>query len=83
MVVNMFKMRSDIRSINIAGMGCSASVIAIDVAKDMLAVRTSSSFYPFFPQSSAASFAPLFAPFSKMAMSFTSLTFHLSFISFT
>lgn len=39
MVVNKFKMRSDIRSINIAGMGCSASVIAIDIAKDMLAVR--------------------------------------------
>eukprot|EP00884_Botryococcus_braunii_P014068 jgi/Botrbrau1/22662/Bobra.0132s0008.1 len=37
MVVNMFKMRSDIRSVNVAGMGCSASVIAIDVAKDMLA----------------------------------------------
>lgn len=39
MVVNKFKLRNDIRSINLAGMGCSASVIAIDIAKDMLAVR--------------------------------------------
>ncbi len=39
MIINKFKMRSDIKSFNLAGMGCSAGVIAIDLAKDMLQVR--------------------------------------------
>ena len=38
MLVNHFKMRSDILSHNLAGMGCSAGVIAVDVAKHFLEV---------------------------------------------
>ena len=32
-IVNEFKMRSDIRSFNLAGMGCSASLISVDLVK--------------------------------------------------
>ena len=35
-------MRSDIRSYNLAGMGCSAGLIAIDLAKHLLASRPGS-----------------------------------------
>ncbi|KAE9620382.1 hypothetical protein Lal_00019382 [Lupinus albus] len=38
MIVNKYKMLGDIRSYNLGGMGCSAGVIAIDLAKDMLQV---------------------------------------------
>mmetsp|Transcript_15144 Transcript_15144/g.34981 ORF Transcript_15144/g.34981 Transcript_15144/m.34981 type:complete len:537 (-) Transcript_15144:76-1686(-) len=34
-----FGMRSDLQSYNLAGMGCSASVIAVDLAKDLLNAR--------------------------------------------
>ncbi len=36
MIVNKYKMRGNIRSFNLGGMGCSASVISIDLAKDIL-----------------------------------------------
>ncbi|KAM0035470.1 putative very-long-chain 3-oxoacyl-CoA synthase [Helianthus debilis subsp. tardiflorus] len=36
MIVNKYKLRSNIKSFNLGGMGCSAGVIAIDLAKDML-----------------------------------------------
>lgn len=36
MVINHFKMRSNIISYNLSGMGCSASPIAIDLAQQML-----------------------------------------------
>ncbi|CDY10355.1 BnaCnng02560D [Brassica napus] len=39
MVVNKYKLRSNIKSINLGGMGCSAGVIAIDLAKDLLQVH--------------------------------------------
>lgn len=39
MIVNRYKLRSNIRSFNLGGMGCSAGVIAIDLAKDMLQVH--------------------------------------------
>ena len=32
-IVNEFKMRSDIRSFNLSGMGCSASLISVDLVK--------------------------------------------------
>lgn len=38
MIINKFKMRSDIHSYNLAGMGCSAGVIAIDLARELLQV---------------------------------------------
>ncbi len=36
MIVNHFKMRSDLISYNLAGMGCSAGVIAIGLAERLL-----------------------------------------------
>lgn len=39
MVVNKYKMRTNVRSFNLAGMGCSAGVIAVDLAKDLLQVH--------------------------------------------
>mmetsp|Transcript_18315 Transcript_18315/g.51291 ORF Transcript_18315/g.51291 Transcript_18315/m.51291 type:complete len:449 (-) Transcript_18315:627-1973(-) len=38
MLVNHYKMRSDILTYNLAGMGCSAGVIAIQLAKELLQV---------------------------------------------
>lgn len=42
MIVNKYKMRGNIRTYNLGGMGCSAGVIAIDLAKDMLQVHGNS-----------------------------------------
>ncbi|XP_043713279.1 3-ketoacyl-CoA synthase 4-like [Telopea speciosissima] len=39
MIVNKYKLRGNIKSYNLGGMGCSAGVIAIDLAKDMLQVH--------------------------------------------
>ncbi|KAJ0805002.1 putative very-long-chain 3-oxoacyl-CoA synthase [Helianthus annuus] len=39
MIVNKYKLRGNIKSFNLGGMGCSAGVIAIDLAKDMLQVQ--------------------------------------------
>lgn len=39
MIVNHFKMRSNIQTYNLSGMGCSAGVISIDLAKDLLQVH--------------------------------------------
>ncbi|ERN02947.1 hypothetical protein AMTRI_Chr04g249870 [Amborella trichopoda] len=39
MVVNKYKMRSNIKSFNLSGMGCSAGVISIDLARDLLQVH--------------------------------------------
>lgn len=39
MVINRFGMRSDIDSYNLAGMGCSAGVLAIGLANKLLRVR--------------------------------------------
>ncbi|KAK4477083.1 hypothetical protein RD792_016291 [Penstemon davidsonii] len=36
MIVNKYKLRGNIKTFNLGGMGCSAGVIAIDLAKDML-----------------------------------------------
>ena len=38
-IINHFKMREDVRSFELDGMGCSASLIAIDLAKDILQAR--------------------------------------------
>ena len=37
-VVRHFKFKSSIRTVNLSGMGCAASVIAVDIARDMLKV---------------------------------------------
>ncbi|GMN53538.1 hypothetical protein TIFTF001_022668 [Ficus carica] len=36
MVINHFKLRNDVQSFNLGGMGCAAGIVAIDVAKDLL-----------------------------------------------
>jgi len=38
MIVNRYKMRDDIKSVNLSGMGCSTGLIAIDLAKDLLRI---------------------------------------------
>ncbi|CAM8919606.1 unnamed protein product [Rhodiola kirilowii] len=42
MVINHYKLRGNIRSFNLGGMGCSAGLISIDLAKDMLQVHPNS-----------------------------------------
>ena len=39
MVVNHFGMRPDIKTYNLSGMGCSAGIIALGLAKELLQVR--------------------------------------------
>ncbi|CAM6129320.1 unnamed protein product [Calypogeia fissa] len=41
MIVNHYKMRGNIKSLNLGGMGCSAGIISIDLAKDLLQVHGS------------------------------------------
>ncbi|CAI9110686.1 OLC1v1010753C1 [Oldenlandia corymbosa var. corymbosa] len=42
MVINKYKMRSNIKSFNLSGMGCSAGLISIDLARDLLQVYPNS-----------------------------------------
>ncbi|KAF0935104.1 hypothetical protein E2562_030391 [Oryza meyeriana var. granulata] len=42
MVVNHYKLRGNITSYNLGGMGCSAGLLAIDLAKDLLQVHPNS-----------------------------------------
>ncbi|KAG1330553.1 3-ketoacyl-CoA synthase 6 [Cocos nucifera] len=42
MIVNKYKLRSNIRSFNLSGMGCSAGLISIDLARDILQVHPNS-----------------------------------------
>jgi 3-ketoacyl-CoA synthase len=42
MVVNKFKMRSNVMSFHLSGMGCSAGIIAVGLAKDLLRVHRNS-----------------------------------------
>ncbi|KAJ8627146.1 hypothetical protein MRB53_020453 [Persea americana] len=39
MIVNRYKLRSNINSFNLGGMGCSAGVISVDLAKQLLQVQ--------------------------------------------
>ncbi|XP_022140855.1 3-ketoacyl-CoA synthase 5-like [Momordica charantia] len=41
-VINRFSMRSDIKSYNLSGMGCSASAVAIQLAENLLQVHENS-----------------------------------------
>ncbi|KAG4984564.1 hypothetical protein JHK87_029313 [Glycine soja] len=36
MVINKYKLRSNIKSFNLSGMGCSAGLISVDLARDLL-----------------------------------------------
>ncbi|KAL6645126.1 hypothetical protein ACP70R_016734 [Stipagrostis hirtigluma subsp. patula] len=40
MIINKYKLRNNIRSFNLSGMGCSAGLISIDLARDMLQLCT-------------------------------------------
>lgn len=40
MIVNYFKFKSNVVTYNLSGMGCSAGVIAISLARELLQVRT-------------------------------------------
>ncbi|KAJ4821491.1 3-ketoacyl-CoA synthase [Rhynchospora pubera] len=42
MIINKYKLRSNIKSYNLSGMGCSASVISINLANDLLQVHRNS-----------------------------------------
>ncbi|XP_022952071.1 3-ketoacyl-CoA synthase 4-like, partial [Cucurbita moschata] len=42
MVMNKYKMRNNVRSFNLSGMGCSSGLIAIDLANNMLQVYKNS-----------------------------------------
>ncbi|KAJ8464258.1 hypothetical protein OPV22_026810 [Ensete ventricosum] len=42
MIINKYKLRSNIRSFNLSGMGCSAGLISIDLARDLLQVHPGS-----------------------------------------
>ncbi|KAI4320219.1 hypothetical protein MLD38_033724 [Melastoma candidum] len=42
MVVNEFKMRSNVLSYNLSGMGCSAGIVSIALARDLLKARRNS-----------------------------------------
>lgn len=38
MIINKYRLRSNIKSFNLSGMGCSAGLISIDLARDLLQV---------------------------------------------
>ncbi|CAI0444415.1 unnamed protein product [Linum tenue] len=42
MVINHYKLRGNVKSYNLGGMGCSAGLISIDLAKDLLQVNPNS-----------------------------------------
>ncbi|ONK66182.1 uncharacterized protein A4U43_C06F4970 [Asparagus officinalis] len=42
MIVNKYKLRSNIRSFNLSGMGCSAGLISVDLARDLLQLHANS-----------------------------------------
>ncbi len=42
MIINMFQMRENVLNYNLGGMGCSAGLISIDLAKDLLKVHPNS-----------------------------------------
>ncbi|GMH27505.1 hypothetical protein Nepgr_029348 [Nepenthes gracilis] len=42
MIVNKYKLRSNIKSFNLGGMGCSAGLISIDLARDLLQANPNS-----------------------------------------
>ncbi|CAN8243936.1 unnamed protein product [Cochlearia groenlandica] len=42
MVINKYNLRSNVKSFNLSGMGCSAGLISVDLARDLLQVHPNS-----------------------------------------
>ena len=42
MIINKFGFRSNVKSVNLSGMGCSAGLLSINLAKDLLRVHKNS-----------------------------------------
>jgi len=42
MIMNHYKMRSDVKNFNLGGMGCSAGLVSIDLARDLLSLYPNS-----------------------------------------
>lgn len=42
MIVNQYKLRTNVKTYNLGGMGCSAGLISIDMAKDLLKANPNS-----------------------------------------
>lgn len=42
MIINRFGFRSNVRTLNLSGMGCSAGLLGVNLAKDILRVRSNS-----------------------------------------
>ena len=51
MVVNHFGMRPDIKSYNLSGMGCSAGIISIGLARELLQARSLNLLHTMLPHS--------------------------------
>lgn len=49
MIINHYKMRGNVKSVNLGGMGCSAGLISIDIARDLLQVTSQDSKSPVSP----------------------------------
>jgi hypothetical protein len=60
MIVNRFKMRSNVSTYSLGGMGCSSSLICVDLAKNHLRVRPA---FPFWSDTGAST--PMFTSLDK------------------
>ncbi|KAH3744411.1 fatty acid elongase 3-ketoacyl-CoA synthase [Pelomyxa schiedti] len=41
MIINKYKMRKDVKNYNLSGMGCSAGLVSVDLARDLLQIHHS------------------------------------------
>ena len=46
MIVNHFKLRRDVLTYNLSGMGCSSSLICVDMVKHLLKVKSTADCMP-------------------------------------
>jgi hypothetical protein len=59
MLVNHFKLRRDVLTYNLSGMGCSSSLISVDLVKHLLGVRPLSPILHCFGRAGLSSCRPL------------------------
>ena len=62
MLVNRFRFREDVLTYNLSGMGCSSSLVCVDLAKHLLKVPTSSCCKQSVPQPVMGLPVPLMQP---------------------